>query len=123
MDEVEDELSVKMNYTATGEHVPEAERNNRTIGERIRTAYHSLPYSAMPKLMLKKLAMICTKQLNWFPAKGGVLPYLSPHLIMGGRDLDYNKHCQVPFGAYVLASHEDKPINSNVPQMIDAIYL
>ena len=31
MDYVADELHVKMNYASTGEHVPEAERNNRTI--------------------------------------------------------------------------------------------
>ena len=31
MDYVADELNVKMNYASTGEHVPEAERNNRTI--------------------------------------------------------------------------------------------
>ena len=35
MDRVSDELDVEMNYTTTNEHVPEAERNNRTIKERI----------------------------------------------------------------------------------------
>jgi hypothetical protein len=29
--------------------VPEAERNNRTIAERIRAAYHNLPYRVIPK--------------------------------------------------------------------------
>ena len=38
MNEVNDTLDIEMNYTSKGEHVPEAERNNRsTIGERIRT--------------------------------------------------------------------------------------
>ncbi len=101
MDEVKDELGVDMNYTTTDEHVPEAERNNITIAERIRCTYHNLPYKAIPKLMLRYLAMVATKQLNLFPAKGGVSSYLSPHVILGGRDIDYNKHCQVPFGAYV----------------------
>ncbi len=53
MDPVKDELGVDMNYTTTDEHVPEAERNNRTIAERIRCAYHNLPYKAIPKLMLR----------------------------------------------------------------------
>jgi hypothetical protein len=35
MDEVSDGLDIEMNYTSKGEHVPEAERNNHTIGERI----------------------------------------------------------------------------------------
>ena len=43
MDKVADDLNIRMNYTATNEHVPEAERNNRTIGEHIRATYHNLP--------------------------------------------------------------------------------
>ncbi len=35
MNEVSHKLDMEMNYTSRGEHVPEAERNNRTIGERI----------------------------------------------------------------------------------------
>ena len=34
-DKVYDELDVTMNYTSASKHVPEAERNNCTIGERI----------------------------------------------------------------------------------------
>ncbi|MGC9176795.1 MAG: hypothetical protein ACP5F1_06960, partial [Thermoplasmata archaeon] len=68
MNQGKDELDVCMNYTTTDEHVPEAERNNRTIAERIRCAYHNLPYKAIPKLMLRYLSIVCTKQLNLFPA-------------------------------------------------------
>ena len=32
MDEVNGKLNINMNYTSKGEHVPEEERNNRTIG-------------------------------------------------------------------------------------------
>lgn len=35
MDQVKDDLDMTMNYTTTGEHETVAERNNRTIGERI----------------------------------------------------------------------------------------
>jgi hypothetical protein len=123
MDPVKDDLGVSMNDTTTDEHVPEPERNNRTIAERIRCAYHNLPYKAMPKVMLRYLAMVCAQQLNFFPAKGGVSPYYSPHVLLGGRDLDYNKHCQVPFGAYVQAVQENNPKNTNAPRTIEAIYL
>jgi hypothetical protein len=123
MDLVNDELGVAMNYTTTDEHVPEAERNNRTIAERIRCAYHNLPYKAMPKVMLRYLAMVSTKQLNLLPAKGGVSAYLSPHVILGGSNLDFNKHCQIPFGAYVQAYQENSPKNTNQPRTLDAIYL
>jgi hypothetical protein len=78
MDDVSDTMDIEMSYTSRGEHVPEAQRNNRTIGERIRTAYHNLPYKTIPKIMLKYLSMVSTHQLNLLPAKGGVCTYLSP---------------------------------------------
>jgi len=123
MDDIKDDLDIDMNYTATDEHVPEAERNNRTIAERICAAYHNLPYNKIPRLMLKYLAMVSCHQLNLFPAKGGVSPYLSPHVILGGFNLDYNKHCQIPFGTYVQVNQENNPKNTLAPRTIDAIYL
>ena len=84
MNEVSDRLDIEMNYTLKGEHVPEAERNNRTIGERIRATYHNLPYKAIPRIMLKYLSMVSKHQLNISPAKGGVSAYLSLHVIMTG---------------------------------------
>ncbi len=73
--------------------------------------------------MLRYLAMVATKQLNLFLAKGGVSSYYSPHVLLGGRNIDFNKHCQVPFGAYVQAVQENNPKNTNAPRTIDAIYL
>ena len=123
MTKVEDDLNVTMNYTATDDHVPEAEHNNRTIQERIRAHYHRLPYRRVPKLLLRHISMRSTHQLNLFPAKNGVSDHFSPHLIMGGRPLDYEKDCQVPTGTYVQACNEPDPTNTNAPRTIDAIYL
>ena len=36
---------IKVNYSAAQEHIPRAERNNRTIQERVRTGYHYPPYT------------------------------------------------------------------------------
>ena len=123
MDKVKDELDIDMNYTTTGEHESTAERNNRTVSEHIRAMYYNLPYRAIPKLMLKYLAMVATKQLNLFPAKGGVSPYFSPHVLLTKTDLDYDKHLKIPFGTYVQAFHEETPKNNNAPRTLDAIYL
>jgi hypothetical protein len=37
--------------------------------------------------------------------------------------LDFEKHCQVPFGAYVQANQENNPTNTLAPRTINAIYL
>ena len=123
MDPIKDELGINMNYTTEGEHVPAAERNNRTIEEHIRAIYHNLPYKAIPRVMLRALTLQSTEALNFFPAKGGVSSYYSPRTIMKGEALDYTKHCRFPFGAYVQASQNNNPTNTNAPRTTDAIYL
>jgi hypothetical protein len=107
IEKVEDDLDVDMNLTNAQDHVPEAERNNRTIKERIRAAYYCLPYKAIPRILIRYLAMIQAHHLNLFPVKGGVSKYYSPRMILNQTNLDYStKHCVVPCGAYVQANHE-----------------
>jgi hypothetical protein len=67
-----------MNFTNAQDHVPEAERNNRTIKERIRAAYHRLPYKAIPRIMINYLAMIQEKQTQPIPREGRGLQILQP---------------------------------------------
>jgi hypothetical protein len=62
-------------------------------------------------------------QLNIFPVKGGVSKYYSPQMILNQANLDYTKHCVVPFGACVQANHESTKTSSNVTRTLDAIYL
>jgi hypothetical protein len=123
MERVNDDLDVNMNFTNAQDHVPEAERNNRTIKERIRAAYHRLPYKALPRIMIRYLAMYQVNQLNLFPVKGGVSAYYSPRMILNQENLDYAKHYSVPFGAYVQANHKTNRTDSNATRTLDAIYL
>jgi hypothetical protein len=123
MDKVKDDLGVHMNFTYALDHVPEAERNNRAIKERVWAAYHQLPYKALPRQIIRYLVQTQASQLNLFPAKGGISPYYSPRTILGLPTLDYIKHCTVPFGAYVQANHKTNQTNLNASQTIDVIYL
>jgi hypothetical protein len=121
--EVEEEFQVKFNFANPQEHVPEAERNNRVIKERFRSAYHRLPYKALPKIMVKMLVMESAKKLNFFPPKGGISQYYSPRTIMHQRDLDYNKQCLIPFGTFVQAHDEPDHKNNQQPRSLDCIYM
>jgi hypothetical protein len=67
--------------------------------------------------------MIQANKLNLFPVKGGVLKYYSPRMILNQTNLDYTKHCVVPFGVHVQANHESTKTSSNVTRTLDAIYL
>ena len=123
MDDIKDDLRVDMKYSSAGDHVPEAERNNRSIADKYRTAFHCLPYRIIPHIMARHLVMDITEKMNAYPAKGGISEYYSPNVIMGGIPWDYKKHCQIEFGAYVQANYEAKPYNTPAPRTIDAIYL
>jgi hypothetical protein len=53
----------------------------------------------------------------------GVSNYYSPRMILNQTNLDYAKHCVVPFVAYAQANHESTKTSLNVTRTLDAIYL
>lgn len=81
-EEVEDELDVTFNFTNPGEHKPCIEQHNRVLKERRRVIYHELPYRNIPKIMIKHFGLDETRKMNLFPAKGRVLQYYSPKMII-----------------------------------------
>ena len=81
-DPIKDELGIHMEYSGPQAHVPEAERNNRTLKERIRATYHRLPYKAIPKTIMKTLVTESAQKMNYFPAKHGISKYFSPRMIV-----------------------------------------
>ena len=120
---LQDDLDLKVNVTSRGEHVPEAERNHRTIEERCRATYHNLPYKLLPQLMADELVTDCVFKLNLFPAKGGVSSYYGPWTIITKKDVDYEKYLTIPFGTYVQAYQENNPTNTNAARTVDAMCL
>ena len=67
--------------------------------------------------------MVSTKQLNWFPAKGGESKYIIQHEIMYGHNLESNKHWQIPFWAYKQVAKDNNLTNTNAPRKLHGIYL
>jgi len=99
-------LGVTVNTVARGEHVPEAERYIRTIKERARCVYNTMPFNKIPGRMVAELIYYCVFWLNTFPAHDGISDTLSPRSIVTGSNIDFNKHCKLEFGAYVQAHEE-----------------
>ena len=122
-EKIEDELGIEMNYANPQDHVPQAERNNRTIKECVRTGIQRTPYATIPKVMIQALVETSASKLNMFPAKHGMSQYYSPEAIVTQRGLDYDKHCKCIFGEYVIATHQNNPTNVMRERGIDAIYL
>ena len=70
--------------------------------------------------MMRALAKVAPRQLNFFLKKNGVSPYYSPHMLMNKKNINYKHHC---CGEYVQAHQEDLIKNDNKPHTIDCIYL
>eukprot|EP00957_Ditylum_brightwellii_P094159 7168839-Ditylum_brightwellii.AAC.1 len=68
---INQELPIYMNYTSAQEHVPRAERNNRTIKEKVRCKYHRSLFDHLPQIMLKYIVSEQARKLNYFPAQHG----------------------------------------------------
>ena len=60
------ELGITLNTVARGEHVPEAERYIRTIKERARCVYNTMPFNKIPGRMVAELIYYCVFWLNTF---------------------------------------------------------
>jgi hypothetical protein len=98
---------MNLNTTAASEHVPDIERQIRTIKERARALRSTLPFKAIPGRMIIEMMAHVVLWLNAFPPASGVSKTFSPRTIMTGTALDFQKHCQIPFGAYAEV-HEDR---------------
>jgi hypothetical protein len=109
------------NLCGADEHIPDIERYIRTIKDRVRSCYNTMPYRHIPKLMLARMAANAVFWLNAIPPTDGVSTTLSPRYIMTGQQLDYTKHVRSPLGAYAQV-HEEHD-NDMRPRTTGAICL
>jgi hypothetical protein len=121
---LEDELGVKMQFAPPQGHVSEAERNNRTIKERVRVTYHCSHFNRIPQVMMTTAVLQLAATLNFFPPRGGCSNYNSPRTILHQETLDYKAHCQFGMWSYVLATNDaPNTKRTNAPRVLDCIYL
>lgn len=118
-----EEFDFLPNIASAQEHVPIVERSIRTLKERCRATLHGNPYNLLPRVLIKSVVQECTRQLNFFPAKGGCSAYYSPREIMHEIKLDYTTQCMIPQLSYVLAHDEPNPTNTTDPRALDCIYM
>jgi hypothetical protein len=94
-------LNITLNAATNDEHVPEVERFIRTLKERTRCVYNTLPFTSMPPRLLIEMVYGSNFWLNCFPYPGGISDVLSPRAIVTGMSIDFLRHCQLEFGTYV----------------------
>ena len=115
------ELGILLNTASNDEHVPEIERQIRTVKERTWAIYCTLPFNKMPRHLIIEMVYAANYWLNMFPRKGGVSKTLSPRALLTGKTWSYTTHCKLEFGDYVQTHEEHE--NSMVAWTIGAIAL
>ena len=119
-----EEWSIQLEIEPAQRHQKEAERNNQTIQGRVRSVYHRLPFRNLPHPMWEHLVPYCAKALNFYPPKGSLHRFYSPHQIVHKRTLDFKRHCTIPFGSYVTVPQDNgNRTNTQEPRVLDGIYL
>lgn len=114
-------MGMALNTVARDKHVPEVERHIRTLKERCRATYKSLPFRRMPSRLIFELVYSMTFWLHAFPARDGVSSSISPRELVSGVAIDATRHCVIPFGSYAQ-THEQHD-NSMTSRTIGALAL
>jgi hypothetical protein len=115
------EHGATLNETSADEHVGEIERFIRTMKERIRATYNSLPFERLPTRLVTEMVNSAVFWWNSFPGNSAISDCLSPSEIVLRQGLDYQKHCQLEFGEYIQ-THEATD-NSMAPRTVGALAL
>ena len=93
--------NVLINIVSREDHMPEAERNIRTVKDCTRSTLEYLHFQNIPNCMLIELVFGQVFWINAFPINNGVSSTPSPLTIMTGKEVDYIRHCEIFPGKYV----------------------
>jgi len=105
--------TLPINTTAANKHVPEIERTVRTVKDRTRGVYNTLPFTeGIPKLMTIELIHFTVLWLNAFPVQSGISTKFSPRELVQRHKLSAKTHCKTPFGTYCEVHDEPDPSNT-----------
>jgi len=111
-------IGITLNTVSRDEHVSDAERRIRTVKERSRCIFNTLPFKKIPAQMTVQMVYSANFWLNVFPPEDGISE-MNPRELITGLKIDYEKHCQLEYGTYVQT--HDEHDNSMAPRTTGAI--
>ena len=122
MEPLADELNCCIDELPAQAHVPQAERNNRTLKERVRCMYAAMPFTRLCAALVKHMTFDAASKLNYVPVQNGIAGY-SPRSLLNLPSIDYTQHLKTTIGTYVQVHHTPKCTNINELRTLDCIYL
>ena len=123
MKDIKECLEIVMHCSPFKAHVPEAERNNRTIEERVRSVFHELSCEAISEVMIEVLMSSCASKLNLFFSREEMSDHCGSHVTIKKEKLNHKKDFQCAFEQAVIFHENNDLIDSQVSQESDCIHL
>ena len=93
-------VGVRLNTLVAHEHVPDAEREIRTLKEHVRGTIGNTPYRRFSPRMVVEYVVGCNMWRNAIPPRDGIHKTMSPRIIVTGRTIPYGPIMRLTFGAY-----------------------
>ena len=122
-DSIHDEYGIILNTSSANEHIPEMERDIRSIKDKMRGSRNTLPYTIMPVLMTLACCKYHVYWVNMFPRVNGLSPVYGPRIFLQQHFPDYKSMCRLQFGAYCEVHDDPHPSNTMVSRTTSAIAL
>ena len=120
-DVILDEANTDLNTAAPNEHIPEVEKNIRTIKDRVRCTLHGMPYKKIPRSMKAELVITTVTLLNMIPRRAAVSDRFFPRELVTGMSLEYKKHLKTTPGKYCLVHEDNIRTNTMAPRATRAL--
>ena len=89
------DMGIQLNTVSNDKHIPEIERQIRTLKEPTRGIYCTLPFRKIPCCLIIEMLYAANYWLNMFPCKGGICQTMSPRTLPTGLTMNYNRHCRL----------------------------
>ncbi|CAJ1944116.1 unnamed protein product [Cylindrotheca closterium] len=124
-DDMLDYMGVTIDPTAAGDQEPTAERNNRTLKERVRVALARLPYKVVPKAITECLGRRVAELLNVFPQKDSISSHFSPQQLIDNVNINYKSEMVAEQLGWILTIRWNPkvivlPVTDQVIQCVEA---
>jgi hypothetical protein len=83
-------MQIGSNTVSNDKRVPDIEQHIRTMKERTRSMWNTLPFKRIPSCLTIEMVLASTFWWNSFPPEGGVSDTLSPQALVVGMKIDWN---------------------------------
>ena len=123
MKDIKECLEIAMHHSPFKAHVPEAERNNRTIEERVRSVFHELSHEAISEVMIEVLVSSCASKLNLFFSREEMSDCHSSHMTIEKKKSNYKKDFQFAFEQAVIFHENNDLTDGQVSRGLNCVCL